>query len=65
MIHSSNDYVTNLNYVSQVYSVFVTNVLPDSVRLISASANQLFSTNGQVVVLEIPSFLVAGLPNWC
>ena len=54
--------VTNLNYASQVYSVFVTNVLPDSVQFIGARASQgVIFTNGQVVILEIPSFIVGGI----
>ena len=54
--------VTNLNYASQVYSVFVTNVLPDSVKFIGATSDQgVLSTNGQVVGLVIQPFIVNGV----
>jgi uncharacterized repeat protein (TIGR01451 family) len=58
--------VTNLNYASQTYSVFVTNVLPDSVRLISATANKAFSQPmARWLFLRFHPSLLAGLPNWC
>ncbi|MEO8429195.1 MAG: DUF11 domain-containing protein, partial [Verrucomicrobiota bacterium] len=55
--------VTNLSYLNgPSFSVFITNVLPDSVRLIGTNATQGFiSTSGQVVILEIPSFNIGGV----